>query len=539
MQRSHECVSGGEDSSSASYSTYADDPQALLLHGTHLLQNNRFGEGVAVLQRSLELAPDQVQALGNLAQGLGALHRYDDALAACDRALALVPDYAVAHCNRGNILNALGRPLDALAACTRAITLHADFVQAYCNRSNAWRMLKRPDMALKDIDRAVALAPKNVDLLCNRGNILRELSRPNEALDAYDRAIAHAPAHPGTYSLRGNALCDLHRFDEAQASYDRAIALAPDHAAAHWNKALLRLRLGDFAEGWRLYEWRWRGSWACRRETRTFERPLWLGETPLEGKTLLIHAEQGYGDTIQFSRYIPQVAEARLVVEVPRPLVSLLSGLPGCEDVRFVTTGDALPDYDLHCPMMSLPLACGARSDTIPPAPYLHADSKKRRQWRDSLGPGPHIGLAWAGSVTHDNDISRSIPLRLLEPLYDLPVVFHALQTEIRPLDADALTRFSRLRLHCDALHDFSDTAALIAEMDLVVTVDTATAHLAGALNVPSVILLPYASDWRWFCDRDDTPWYASATLLRQTTHGEWTNVISTVAARIAGLRPD
>lgn len=387
------------------------------------------------------------------------------------------------------------------------------------------------------IDRLLETFPRDPIALSNRGNALRALNRPDEALASYDRAIAVRPDYAGAYYNRGSLLHELRRFDEAVRDYDRAIALKPDFADAHWNKALLRLITGEYEEGWRLYEWRWQGP--QKDLVRPFAQPLWLGREPVRGRRVLLHAEAGLGDAIQFCRYAPRVVAlgAEVVLEVPAPLHGLVSTLQG--GLSCIVRGEPLPPFDLHCPLMSLPLALKTTVADIPSSvPYLFADRAKVAQWQRHLGPAdrPRIGLAWSGSSIYRNDRERSVPLSLLRDLLALPIELHVLQKEIKDEDLATLKAHRQVRLHQDRLADFSDTAALVEILDLVVSVDTSVAHLAGAIGKPVWILLPFAPDHRWFLDRTDSPWYPTATLLRQSRPGDWPGVLAELARRLACL---
>ncbi len=393
------------------------------------------------------------------------------------------------------------------------------------------------DRGLALIDRLLAVLPRHPIALSNRGNALRALGRPAEALASYDLAIGAKPDYGGAWYNRGALLHEMLRFDEALRDYDRAIALNPDSADAQWNKALLLLITGDYERGWRLYEWRWKGP--LEDAVRSFVQRPWLGGEPPQGRRILLHAEAGLGDTIQFCRYAPLVEAlgAEVVLEVQAPLLPLASSLKGSR--QLVRRGDPLPAFDLHCPLMSLPLALGTTVATIPATvPYLSADPAKVDDWRRRLGPrsGPRIGLAWSGSSIYRNDRERSLPLGLLGGLLALPAEFHVLQKEIRPEDLAALERHDQVRVQADQLRDFSDTAALLELMDLVISVDTSVAHLAGAMGKDVWILLPFLPDHRWFLARIDSPWYPTATLLRQPRPGDWPAVMNELGRRLAAF---
>jgi len=384
--------------------------------------------------------------------------------------------------------------------------------------------------------RALAIDPRNVEVLSNRGAALRNLGRVEEALADYERAIAIAPRHGPAHLNRGVALAALNRYAEAHAAYDRALEIDPGDDRARFNRALARLVRGDLSGGFADFEARWTGS-DTQAGPRQLAAPQWSGPEPLAGRTILLHAEQGFGDAIQFSRYVPQVAArgARVVLEAHAGLAPLLAELPGVSQV--VARGEALPPFDLHCPLMSLAAAFGTTLETIPAAiPYLKAPAAHAERWRARLGTRkrPRVGLAWSGSTTLRNDRNRSIALAELARLRALPLEIFALQKEIRAGDAAALASGPAITNPGDDLVDFRDTAALIDQMDLVVSVDTAVAHLAGAMGKPVWVLLPWSPDWRWLLERADSPWYPTARLWRQPRAGDWASVIEGVAGELA-----
>jgi predicted negative regulator of RcsB-dependent stress response len=413
--------------------------------------------------------------------------------------------------------------------------LEPDFAYGFNNRGNALHALGRHSEALASFERALKLKPDYVEAHNNRGNALIELNRHEDALKDYDAAVA---AKPFAFALvnRGSALRYLGRTDEAMASFDQAIALDPKLPEAHWNKALLALALGDYGTGFAGYEWRWRG--ATELEPRGFAQPQWRGED-IAGRTILLHAEQGYGDSIQMLRYLPLVKArgARVLLELPDSLMPLLG--PHAEGVTVFNKGTPLPAFDLHCPLMSLPLAFGTRIDTVPAqVPYLFAPAERvaRMSGRLSHTGAMRIGLVWSGKPSHKNDHNRSIALARLKPLLALPgTAFVSLQREYRDAELGALAALPIRRLD-DAINDFADTAAAVAALDLVIAVDTAVAHLAGSLGKPLWVLLSHIQDWRWLIGREDNPWYPTARLFRQGPDGDWDPVIGRVAAALAGL---
>jgi tetratricopeptide (TPR) repeat protein len=506
--------------------------------GNVLMKLRRYSEAADSYERAVTLRPDYTEAHSNRGNALIELLRPAEAIESYNRAIALKPDYAEAFYNRGNALLGLQRFSEAVDSYDRAIALKPDYVQAYSDRGNALMGLKQLSAAIDSYDQAIALKPDYAEAISNRGNPLMALRRYNEAIESLDRAIALRPDYPEAYYNRGNALLEDKRTVAASESYDRAIALKPDYVQAHWNKAIAKLLAGEFREGWALYEWRWKRDQADKFRPQ-FAQPLWLGEQSLENKTLLVHAEQGLGDTIQFCRYIPLLLKLRVKVmlAVPASLKALLNSLG--DDVTLLDEGGDFPPFDFHCPMMSLPLALKTELDTVPSAtPYLRPDSDTQQRWQRRLGIASHprIGLAWSGSATHENDHNRSLTLELLQPLLDLPFSFHCLQNECREKDISVFSATPHLQSHTHELRDFSETAALINAMDLVISVDTSLAHLAGALAKPVWILLPYTPDFRWMHDRTDSPWYPTATLFRQPVAGDWSSVIGEVLARLRDL---
>jgi hypothetical protein len=464
--------------------------------------------------------------------------RYDEALRWFDAALAVRPDFAEALDNRGFARSRMGDDSAALADYGKALALRPDYPHALGHRGNAHFRSRRFAEAFADFDRLTAAAPDDAEAWFQRGNSLLKLKRYGEALASYDRALGHAPRRPAAFNNRGNALLALMRPGDALASYRSALALDAGHAEARSGAALCHLMLGDFAPGWREFEWRWKTE-AMAGQERAFEPPQWRGEPGLAGKTILLHAEQGLGDTLQFCRYARAVAAlgARVVLEVQPSLKSLLSRLDGAATV--VARGEPLPDFDLHCPLLSLPLAFATTLGTVPAGvPYLAADPARTEVWRGKLGGGaaPRIGLVWSGNRNHPNDVNRSMPPERLAPLFATGAAFVALHKETGGAERDWMAAHGILDAGA-GLTDFSETAALVSLLDLVISVDTAVAHLAGAMNKPVAVVLPATGlDWRWMLERADSPWYPSARLFRQSAPGDWDGAVAEIAAAVAKL---
>lgn len=458
--------------------------------------------------------------------------RFAEAVACYDRAICLKPNYMEAHRNRGNALRRLGRLAEALASYDHAIALRPN-VASYTNRGNVLRELERHDAALDSYDRAIALDPRYAEIHNNRGSALQELGRLEEAVESYRRAIALKRDYAEAYSNLAVALTKLKRIEEAIAQFNQAIALRGDYHEAIWNRGLAHLVAGEYASGWRDYEARKRRKIPVGN--RSFSKPLWLGDAEVEGKTILVHWEQGFGDTIQFSRYVKLLADAgaRVLFAPQRPLASLMATLD--PRVQIVDLDESLPEFDFHCPLMSLPLALKTDSpQAIPRASrYLDFDRAKASAWRAALGEKtkPFIGVAWAASPKPDR--GRSIEFRTFAALLGDGCRFFSLQKDVSDRDRPLLATANIVHLG-DALGDFADTAAACAHMDLVISVDSVLAHVGGALGIPVWVLLPYVADWRWMLDRSDTPWYPGMTLIRQRQRGDWEGTLRHVRVELA-----
>jgi tetratricopeptide (TPR) repeat protein len=514
-----------------------DNFDALHLLGLVKAQAGQMGEAYRLMSAALKINPKAPDAWMNLANVLHALKRDAEALDCLDKALALRPGDVDALHNRGNALLALGRPQDALSSFEQVLARNPRHADALLGRGTTFASLGRTEPALADFDAALALMPGHAAALYNRGNALSDLGRYDQAIAAFDRALTAAPNHMQAWNNRGRALQAINRHDDAIKSFDKAIALQKDYADAHFNRALSLLTLGDLGRGFEQYEWRWKRS-GISDTRRGYGRPLWLGEYPLARKTILLHAEQGLGDTIQFARYAPLLARAgaRVVLEVQTELKPLLAGLAGVAACH--ARGETLPAYDVHCPLGSLPLALKTEPGSIPAdIPYLRADEAHLAQWRPRIEalPGKRVALAWAGNVSHANDRNRSIELALLEPLLALDgVSFLSIQRELRGNDAELLARHANVSHLGGQLSDMADTAALAALADLTISVDTSVVHLAASLGRPVWVMLPFAPDWRWTLNGESSPWYPQARLFRQPTLGDWGSVIATLRAELA-----
>ena len=510
---------------------------ALHLLGLCKAQGGHMGEAHRLMSAALKINAQAPDAWMNFANVLHALKRDGEALAAIDRALALRPGDPDALHSRGSALLSLNRPQEALAAFDAVLAHNPRHRDVLINRGTAHAALGKIAEALADFDAALAVEPGHARALYNRGNALSDLGHYEEAIAAFDGALATAPNHVHSLNNRGRALQALNRHRAAVESFDKAIALQKDYADAHSNCALSLLTLGELARGFAEYEWRWQRT-GMSDERRGYRGGLWLGEFSLARMTILLHAEQGLGDSIQFARYVPLLAQsgAKVVLEVQPALKDLFATLPGVASV--CTRGEPLPAYDVHCPLGSLPLALRTEPSTIPAnIPYLHADEARIAKWRPALEglPGKRVALAWAGNPGHANDRNRSVDLKLLEPLLALDgVSFVSLQRDLRSGDAEWLAHHPQVRQLGGELADMADTAAVLALADLLIAVDTAAVHVAGAIRRPVWVMLPFSPDWRWTQSGASSPWYPQARLFRQPALGDWPGAIAAICEALA-----
>jgi tetratricopeptide (TPR) repeat protein len=515
-----------------------DNFDALHLLGLIKAQSGQMGEAYGLMSAALKINPNAPDALINIANVLHALKRDPEALACLDKALAVRPGDLEALLYRANTLSALNRPQEALACFDAVLARDPGRGDARLNRGTVLATLGHHAQALTDFDAVLARAPNHIEALYNRGTALLELGRQTEALAALDQALSQAPKHMRAWNNRGRALQTLNGHGDAVASFEKAIALDKDYADAHFNMALSLLTLGDLRRGIPEYEWRWKRA-GMSDARRSYRGRLWLGEFPLGQRTILLSAEQGLGDTIQFVRYAPLLARggAKVMLEVQPELKTLLGAVDGIASCH--ARGETLPAYDLYCPLGSLPLALRTEPSSIPAdIPYLRADDAYIAKWRPAIEalPGKRVALAWAGHALHPNDRNRSIDLKLLEPLFGIEgVSFVSIQRELREDAAALLARHANVSHLGAKLADMADTAAVVALADLTITVDTSVVHLAGAMGRDVWVLLPFSPDWRWTLTGTRSPWYPQARLFRQPAPGDWPSVIA--ATRDALLR--
>ncbi len=504
-------------------------PAVLYSRANVLVRLNRLEEALADYERAFSLKPDYVEAVNAAGMVLHKLGRHAEAETKFLHALRLHPQHLLTLILRGALMRDLKRFDEALSSLDAAIALKGDIPEALHERGLVFLAVGKFAEAIADFERAVSLKPDFAEAYSDLGCALNKTGQLETATENFRKALEIDPRYVAALNNLGSVLVDLDRPRQALGYFDRAIAIDPGYAEAHLNNAINKLRLGDLQGGWIDYEWRWKCPSQNLRD-RWFDKPLWLGAEPISGKVVLLHNDQGLGDALQFCRYLPMLKArgAEIILEIDAPLKELFSSLPGIS--LCLTKGAQLPAFDFHCPLTSLPLAFSTTLDTIPSeVPYL---PRVNEASGPQLGPSkrPRIGLVWSGNPNHSNDRNRSLPFRELLPLLDgVEAEFVSLQKNARPEDEELLQQRGDVLDLGPELRDFSATAAVVEQLDLVISVDTSVVHLAGGLGRPLWILLPYIPDWRWLLDRDDSPWYPTARLFRQTATRDWAEVVARV----------
>jgi tetratricopeptide (TPR) repeat protein len=511
-------------------------PEYLLSLGNALQQSGRLEEALKAYDRGVMFKPEDAELWKCMGNVLVKLERSDEAVLSFQHALKFNPRHLEAASACADLLFNLKRYDEALAYFNQSDEIEPGRVALFQMRGLCHAHAMRFDEALVDYRRALELDPGDAETHNNVGIIHVRYGRFDEANACFDRALALNPNMAPTVANQAFALAEQHRFDEAFAFYAKSLAIE-DNPWTRWNLALYQLLTGDFEAGWAGREARWPANVLVDRK---FTQPLWLGDESIEGKTILLHADEGLGDVIHFARYVPMVAAlgARVLLEVPGPIHSLMVGMSGLlQDPRGFPM---MPAFDVHCPLSSLPLAFHTRLETIPaPVAYLPPVSEpSREEWQSRLGPHDRfrVGLVWSGNRVHKNDHNRSITLQALSPILDLDATFVSLQKEPRDQDMVFLRERADILDVSEHLTDFVATAALVSCLDLVITVDTSVAHLVGAMGCPVWIMLPFTPDYRWLLDRDDSPWYPTARLFRQTETRDYAPVIDRIRTELQNL---
>jgi tetratricopeptide (TPR) repeat protein len=541
-----------------------NNPDALHLVGALAGQTGRLDEAIDLISRAIAINSNQVVYHCNLSEMYRRSGKPEDAISAARRAIQVSPNFSKAYCNMGLALTLAGKFADAVPAFRRAIELSPDFFDAHLHLGNTLNSLTQHEDAIVVFRLACKLKPDSAEAFRGLGTALRDSGQLHEAIPVLRQSLEIQPESSPNHNDLGVALALTDRVDdaiisfrkavqiqpdnavavknlavalaekgqyaEAIATLDQAIQLKPDLPAAHGNLALLLLMKGDFERGWREYEWRSRVQLTLFVPPRNFAQPRWDGGS-LQGKTILLHSEQGFGDTIQFVRYLPMVAKhgGRIILDCQKELVRLLRKAPAVDTI--IATGDPLPRFDCHCPLLSLPLAFSTNLNSIPAdIPYLSPDPAAAARWKSRIETSPpafKVGLVWAGSAKNKLDRKRSIPFNEITKLATPCIHFFSLQKGRDPQSPPPEMTFTDWT---GQLNDFDDTAALIANLDLVIAVDTAVAHLAGAMGKPIWMMIPFVPDWRWLLNRNDSAWYPTVRLFRQKSPGDWPGVIQSVA---------
>jgi len=511
-----------------------DFAEAFYNRGIVLQEIKLLDQALISYNKAIELKPDYAEAFYNRGIVLQELKRLEQALTSYNKAIELKPNYAEAFNNRGIVQKDLKQFNKAIESYSRAIYFKHDYAEAFLNIGNVFKEIKDLDQALLSYNKAIELKPDFAEAFYNRGIVLQELRLLDQALISYNKAIELKHDYAEAFNNCGVIYQDLKQFKKAIENYDKAIELKFDYSEAYLNKSLVLLLTGDFFDGFLKYEWRWKFEETSKVAIKQlFNNPLWLGNESLSNKTILIWSEQGLGDSIQFCRYCSLVKSlgARVLLEAPKPLLSLFESLEGVDIL--IEKGKPLPDFDYHCPLMSLPLAFKTVLSSIPISKhYLKSRPDKLKLWSLKIGEKskPRIGLVWSGSTIHKNDANRSIALadvmKHLPPNYE----YFSLQKDVRESDIAILDK-SPIAHFGEMINDFNDTSALCDLMDLVISVDTSVAHLEGALGKTTWVLLPYVPDWRWLLDRVDSPWYESMKLYRQSEDRKYAPVLDRLAS--------
>ena len=510
--------------------------------GVLLQATNRMGEALPFFRRAVEVNPHDPDALNNLGNALKDQGQTAEAIDCFKRALVINPNHAHAYCNLGNAHVEQGRLPDAVACYQQAVRSNPNHENANFNLGNALRDVDRPLEALESYRQTLRINPKLAKAHNNMGNVLKDLGELDEAAACFQRALQLNPQHVGAHINLAVVLQDQGRFDEAFAEYENALALDPGSVVARSNRSMVRLLLGDFARGWPEYEYR---TFQTETDKRTFAQPRWDGSA-LAGKRILIHAEQGLGDTLQFIRYAAVLKErgATVVFESQPALASLMERVVGVDEV--IRAGDALPAFDVQVPLLSIPGILGTDLASIPAqVPYVAADPKRGEFWRDEIGRasrrkpdvtnrGLNIGVVWQGNPKYRADRARSVPLSYFESLARvLGVNLFSLQVgpgvkQLKGVNFAVTDLGSRFDLT-----SLEDVAAALVNLDMLISSDTAVPHLAGALGVPVWLALSFVPDWRWLLERPDCPWYPTMRLFRQKWLGDWNDVFERIAAEL------
>jgi len=518
-----------------------DYPEAFVNLGNAFLVTAQFDNAVMNYSRAIELNPHIPEAFNNRGVAFRKTNRLNEAVDSFRKAIELNPGYVSAFNNLGAALKDLREFAAAESAIKKALSLKPDHAEAYNNLGVVLRNSGRFDEAGENLLKAVSIKPDYTEAYNNLGTLYRDTGRHDDAINSYTKALELRPGYIEALNNFGIALRDQGKLDEALEKYDTALSLMPDNLEVRWNKSLTLLLKGDYLNGWKYYETRLLKNSANRRR---FTRPRWDG-TRFDGKTIFVYAEQGYGDTFQFIRFLPQVKAlgGKVIFECQKGLTSLLQRCAGIDEiVERSDNNQPGVEFDIHVPLMSLPGVLGCTLENLPEkTPYILPDSDLVEQWQSYLnsaiqnrGKSPDkifkIGIVWSGNPTHENDRNRSCPFEYFDQLRNIEgVVLVSLQKGDTSVQIKKLPDNNNILNIDKDLKSFHDTAAVIANLDLVISVDTSVAHLAAASGRKTGIILPHAPDWRWLLNREDSPWYPAMKLFRQSIPGDWKGVFKRI----------
>lgn len=515
-----------------------NNPEVLRFLGIVATERKEFSAALKFLKRSLRIYPKNFYTLNNLGNLYLDLLDYSSSLSAFNQALQINPSFDEAWLNKGTVLHELKNYQEAISHFEKALNLNPQYVEALCNKGNSLHALKLFEDAIEVYKHALELSPDYSKIWFNIANSMCELNRHNESLMYYDKALQLNPFDAHFLSNKGNALYELSRLDEAIDHYDRALLLDSNYCEAQFNKGLALLLKGDFENGLPLYENRWKSPTVPRSPKKNSSKaPVWLGVESLEGKSILLYGEQGLGDFIHFCRYAKLVKQlgAKVILEVPKELDELMRNLNGAS--QLIVKGQKYPSHDFKCPLMSLPLAFNTNSKNIPTdTPYLIADQEKITSWKLKLGEQKkkRIGLVWSSASNFKDDSKRSLQLK--EFIKALPLEkfeYICLQKHLNDCDKSLFNSFGHIKFFGNELNNFADTAALIENIDLVISTCTSIPHLSGSLGKETWLLLSKVPDWRWHLDINRSPWYPSHRLFRQSIFYDWNNVLSQIHSEL------
>ena len=510
--------------------------------GIALKSQGRFDEAIAHYKQAIYLKPELVEAYYNLANVLKEQERYAEAIENYTQAVRLKPDFFQAYYNLGNVLRCNEQFSEAIDNYKQAVRFKGDYPAAFNNLAMTLKDVGRIGEAIENYREAIRLKHNYPEAYNNLGIALKDQGHLDEAIESYTQAVSLRPDYAEAHNNMGIALHANGEHDRALECCERAIQLVPGYAQAHWNSSLILLLKGRFTEGWEEYRWRRRTNLAASAYPHAFDKPRWEGK-PFAGKRLLVHYEQGLGDNLQFVRYLPMVKQlgGTVIFETPRSMYGLLRAFDGIDEL-VEASPERPPDveFDSYTSLMDLPGIFGTTLETIPvDVPYIHADSAKVERWRGRLSvPRFRVGIVWGGRPTGPNEVLslqyRSCGLEHFAALADVDgVALYGLQKGPPAAQVDELSDqiiVGNLGEHFD---DFADTAAAVENLDLVISIDTSVAHLAGAMGKPVWVLLKSDADWRWLLEREDSPWYPTMRLFRQRRRGDWNKVLSRVAGEL------